>query len=344
MSPPIARLLVISTALATLGATPPARSRPTLPAEPRPTARPEDAPRPTPRPRPPSQDKAPLVQAPLALRANGAAFAHEVMSAFVLPGETMPIEILTPPGAEAYVVESKDGQLETRSPTRWTWRAPAEPGIYEIDVADPARNQKTELRVFVMVPFERVRNGRLNGYRIGQYPAPQTPAHAPPRGFIEVTPGNKDKRVTPHFRLEQFLCKQPSDYPKYVVLDDRLLLKLESILAAVNKAGHRSETLHVMSAYRTPFYNAAIENVKFSQHQWGTAADIFVDAGENEMMDDLDGDEKIDKADARVLFGIIDRMDREPDARFPGGLGAYGGTKAHGPFVHVDVRGRLARW
>lgn len=288
--------------------------------------------------------KAPLVQAPLSIRTNGEAFALPLMSAFVLPGEALPIEILTPPVGAGYTVTAKDGALEKRTGTRWRWRAPELPGVYEIEVGDPEREQKTEIKAFVLVPFANVRNGRLNGYRIGRYPASENPAHAPPRGFIEVTPENDETRVTPHFRLRQFLCKQESDYPKYVVLDDRLLLKLEAILHAVNEAGHKCETLHVMSAYRTPFYNALIDNVKFSQHQWGTAADVFIDADANDRMDELDGDERIDKDDARVLFDIVDGLDRRKDARFIGGLGAYGGTKAHGPFVHVDVRGRMARW
>ena len=33
-----------------------------------------------------------------------------------------------------------------------------------------------------------------------------------------------------------------------------------------------------------------------------------------------------------LVFGVV------------GGLGAYGSTAAHGPFVHVDTRGHRARW
>jgi hypothetical protein len=161
---------------------------------------------------------------------------------------------------------------------------------------------------------------------------------------VEVTAANDDTLLTPHFRLKQFVCKQPGGFPKYVVLDERLLLKLESVLAAVNKAGHSCPTLHVMSGYRTPYYNAVIENVKLSQHVWGRASDVFVDTDGDEMMDDLDHDGRVSKEDAKVLFDIVDALDRAPGARFPGGLGLYGGTRAHGPFVHVDVRGPLARW
>jgi hypothetical protein len=241
-------------------------------------------------------------------------------------------------------VEAKTGVLEPRGKVRWIWRAPEAPGPHDIVVHDPARDQKLELRAFVMVPFRNVRNGRLNGYHIGAYPPPRTEAFAAPRGFVEVTKSNEDTHLTPHFRLKQFVCKQPSDYPKYVALEERLLLKLESVLAAVNKAGYHCDTLHVMSGYRTPFYNALIDNVAYSQHQWGSAADVFIDKDENERMDDLNRDGLVSKDDARVLFDLVDRLDRAPDARFVGGLGLYSGTRAHGPFVHIDVRGRTARW
>ena len=60
-------------------------------------------------------------------------------------------------------------------------------------------------------------------------------------------------------------------------LRPRLLLKLEMMLEKVNAAGYRCDTFQVMSGYRTPHYNMAIGNVKYSRHVWGGAADIFVD-------------------------------------------------------------------
>ena len=72
-----------------------------------------------------------------------------------------------------------------------------------------------------MVPATRVKNGFLNGYRIGTYPAtplkgnPMLPARR--RGFIEVTKENQDTKVSPHFTLKQFLCKEDTTraFPKY---------------------------------------------------------------------------------------------------------------------------------
>lgn len=43
---------------------------------------------------------------------------------------------------------------------------------------------------------------------------------------------------SPHFRLEQFLCKQTDDMPQFALVRTRLLQALEHILAAINDRGH----------------------------------------------------------------------------------------------------------
>ena len=168
----------------------------------------------------------------------------------------------------------------------------------------------------------------------------------PPPGFVEVTPDNEDTLVSPHFKLKQFLCNQNGGYHKYLVLKEKLLLKLELILEKVNAKGYRCNTFHVMSGYRTPYYNEAIGNVKHSRHIYGGAADIFIDENpQDNMMDDLNRDGNIDYRDAAVIYRIIDELyGKEFYDPFLGGLARYKKTGNHGPFVHVDVRGRRARW
>jgi hypothetical protein len=205
------------------------------------------------------------------------------------------------------------------------------------------------LNVFVMEPYGNMRGEYLNGYRIGKYPSvplKQLPIYRRPAGFIELTEGNESILVGPHFRLGQFACKEDGGYPKYLVLRERLILKLELILEKINEAGYHCDTFHVMSGYRTPYYNRSIGNVKYSRHLWGGAADIFIDASpEDCMMDDLNHDGKIDYRDADVIYDIIDSIDGKPwYAKFLGGLARYKKTSSHGPFVHVDVRGNRVRW
>ncbi len=101
-----------------------------------------------------------------------------------------------------------------------------------------------------------------------------------------------------------------------------------------------------MSGYRTPYYNNAIGNVKYSRHIYGGAVDIFIDENpKDDMMDDLNQDGKIDYRDAAVIYRIIDELyGKKFYDPFLGGLARYKKTNNHGPFVHVDVRGRRARW
>ena len=76
---------------------------------------------------------------------------------------------------------------------------------------------------------------------------------------------------------------------------------------------------------------------------YGDAADVIVDVNGDGVMDDLDGDGKITIRDARVLYAVAEGVEvQHPD--LAGGLSAYPGNSAHGPFVHIDARGVRARW
>lgn len=257
---------------------------------------------------------------------------HGRLSTFtVLPGETVTLD-----GA----ARSSAGRLVPLGDGRFEWTAPSVPGFYPIQVMDPNQRDSVTLQVFVMVPYAQLRGEYVNGYRIGRYPARPIRGlaiYAPPVGFVEVTAANQDVLVSPHFRLKQFLCKQAGGYPKYVVLDEGLLRKLEYLLATANAAGYQASTFHVMSGYRTPAYNLSLGNVPYSRHTWGAAADIFIDEDRDGRMDDLNRDGISDVRDAEVLYRLF-------DSGMEGGMGKYKPTRAHGPFVHVDIRDRRARW
>jgi uncharacterized protein YcbK (DUF882 family) len=60
-------------------------------------------------------------------------------------------------------------------------------------------------------------------------------------------------------------------------------------------------------------------------------------------MSDLNRDGRIDTRDARVLAQAAERVE-QAHPELVGGVGIYQATAAHGPFVHIDVRGTRARW
>jgi hypothetical protein len=71
-------------------------------------------------------------------------------------------------------------------------------------------------------------------------------------GFIEVTKENRVTPVSEHFKLGDFLTKDQYDvWPKYLVLEPRLLDKLELVIQELQKQGLDVRHVQVMSGFRT---------------------------------------------------------------------------------------------
>lgn len=247
------------------------------------------------------------------LTARGLAVPYRPFAVFVQPGEVVPLR-------------SSAGTT--------TWTAPPTPG--------PVPLGSTGLTAVVREPFNNASDTVANGYTIGRYsPARNaTDPSAPPAGLVRVTRETADMPVSPSFRLGDFLChQQPDRWPKYVLLDERLLIKLERLNAAAKARGFGP--IRVMSGYRTPWYNRSIGNeTTYSHHLFGRAADVYIDGNNDGTMDDLDGDGQITEADAQRLEALVLAL----DGATPGGTGLYAPAAHRGPFVHVDVGGRASRW
>ncbi|HUP44503.1 MAG TPA: hypothetical protein VM779_03220 [Thermoanaerobaculia bacterium] len=228
------------------------------------------------------------------------------------------------------------------------------PGMYKIaETFNQANRAREQFNLFTLVPRAEKRGGRIGPYYLGSWPfeqggQPNTPAYAPPAGFIEVTRENQDTYVSEHFQLKNFLTRdQPDVWPKYLLLNPKTIDKLELMIQDLKERGIVIEHVSVMSGFRTPRYNHSGGNTagraNLSRHMYGDAADVFVDNDRDGWMDDLNGDGRVDTRDADVMAQAAERVER----RFPalvGGIGVYQACCGHGPFVHVDVRGVRARW
>lgn len=203
-----------------------------------------------------------------------------------------------------------------------------------------------------VVPLSERQNGRIGSYRIGRWPTEGRTnvkvRYEPPSGFIEVTPANQDTYVSEHFRLRDFLTHdQKNVWPKYLVLEPRLIEKLELIVEELKAMGHPVTNVTVMSGFRTPQYNSGGGETKgradLSRHMYGDAADIFVDNDRNGMIDDLNRNGRADIGDSQVIRDAADRVERR-NPELIGGVGVYRAASGHGPFTHIDTRGYRARW
>jgi uncharacterized protein YcbK (DUF882 family) len=207
--------------------------------------------------------------------------------------------------------------------------------------------------LITMRSFRDKIGGSVGDYRVGFWPEEKgrlikTEAYENPEGFIEVTPANQDTRVSEHFRLRDFLTHNQNDvWPKYIVLQEPLLDKLELVISDLQDHGIPAKNVEVLSGFRTPDYNLGLGDEsgrsRDSRHQFGDAADIVIDSNGDGRMDDLNHDGRVDFRDARVVLAAVERV----EAKYPdlvGGVGLYHSNGAHGPFAHIDVRGNRARW
>jgi hypothetical protein len=273
------------------------------------------------------------------------------------------------PGAHRDSVEVADDSLRGRSgklfmrlltPDRAPAIAPAfahwfggdalqRPGVYR--VADSVLSRP--FAVITLHPFNAKRADRIGSYRLGFWPAERrrslkSQAYENPTGFIEVSYDDASTPVSEHFRLGDFLTHdQASIWPKYLVLREDLVDKLELVIGELERSGIAVRTMKVMSGFRTPQYNAkggrSTGRAEMSRHMYGDAADVFVDNDGDGRMDDLNRDGRVDSRDARLIVAAAEKVERR-HSDLIGGAGVYKATKAHGPFAHIDVRGRLARW
>jgi uncharacterized protein YcbK (DUF882 family) len=199
-------------------------------------------------------------------------------------------------------------------------------------------------------PWREKRGAYVGPYRMGWWPGERAIVAANyenPVGFIEVTPENESTQLSAHFKLRDFLTHdQDRVWPKYVVLREALLDKLELVLATVEAQGVASRNVRVLSGFRAPYYNAGLVGegaARASRHQFGDASDIIIDNDRDGRMDDLNADGRVDFRDTEVILRAVERVERTyPE--LVGGLGLYAGMGPSGPFAHIDVRGSRARW
>jgi hypothetical protein len=195
----------------------------------------------------------------------------------------------------------------------------------------------------VLVPFEKKIGGSVNGYRIGTYLAEklassQTP---PPEGFLEIRPGDVDIAISKHLKVSDFLNHDSQEtWPRYAAVSPRLLDKIELVIGELAR-WHGGTTddvrlqLDVKSGFRAPDHNRQVRRAaRDSQHQYGDAADVAIDAN---------GDGRYSAQDSRMVGLAVEIVElKHPD--LVGGLGIYTSGHTRTTYVHIDARGKRARW
>ena len=116
-----------------------------------------------------------------------------------------------------------------------------------------------------------------------------------------------NKALSSNFKVKEFACTDGSD-PIFIAP------KLVTILQKIRD--HFGKPVTINSAYRTAAKNKAVGGATYSQHLYGTAADIVVKG-----------------VDPKTVAAYAEKL--LPNT---GGIGIYS------TFVHVDVRATKSRW
>jgi len=274
------------------------------------------------------------------------AFGHSgaVRVKITLPNEpvTLPIEF----GGSTDMMQAQwiafDGKADGPGfawPATGALRAPSRPGSFWLVLSRGGVSDTVgDLALLVEHPMPNARATGINGYHMGRWP--RAADALVPRGFVEVTERTSDFPLSPHLRMSDFIVHDGQRaFPKYLHVREALLDKIELTVNEIAQMRSRSPgdvRLNVVSGFRSPSHNGGLSGAaQDSRHMYGDAADIGIDAN---------NDGRLTEIDARLVAAAAEVVERKhPD--LVGGIGLYINTDGGGwPYVHLDVRGRRARW
>ncbi len=125
------------------------------------------------------------------------------------------------------------------------------------------------------------------------------------KAYSKAKDGNK--KLSANFKVREFACTDGSDP---IFIDSDLVKVLQKI------RNHFGKSVTITSAYRTPTKNKAVGGTTYSQHQYGTAADI-----------------KVKGVTPKKVAQYAEKL-----------LPNRGGIGIYSTFTHIDVRQTKARW
>lgn len=272
----------------------------------------------------------------------------ELRMRFAMPGDVVrfPLAIQGDPATLAYAWEPVSAGVATeasRPLAGGALVAPAAPGFYRLVIArGGTRQQVPDVALAVLVPFAVKSGVTLDGYRLGIYGAERAgSASATPEGFVKVDPSAAELPLSKHFRVGDFLSHDGQrQWPRFAAVQPRLIDKLELVIADVaTSRGIDPDSVvvrvNVNAGFRSPSYNRTVQRAaKDSRHQYGDAADVAIDAN-------FDG--RFSREDSRLVAAAVERVElAHPE--LVGGLGLYLSSRYSSGYVHIDARGRRARW
>lgn len=154
--------------------------------------------------------------------------------------------------------------------------------------------------------------------------------------YYKVNHKISNQKIVGEFRIKDFMCKDKyykrSLYDRKFyqnwLINKRLLYRILELQDELEKQGNNKDGFWIRHGHRTPKYNRDVNGADLSRHVRGEAADLVIK--------DINGDGRYSNLDKQIVLELVDKK----IIGNRGGIGRYPGTKT----VHIDVRGKRARW
>ena len=197
-----------------------------------------------------------------------------------------------------------------------------------------------------------------NSYLIGKYPPIPSNGktnyfkekYAPPKYFFIWNSLLEESPISKTMKYKDLVIQPDAEKPglprppratQIFTLSYETILNFEKIIEK-SRLKTPFNKVTILSYYRTPEYNHSIGGSTFSRHIYGDGIDWYIDEKpENEEMDDLNKDGKMNPEDALSFVQSITTLVTNHEIE-PCGTGVYFTKK--GASLHYDSRGHLARW
>lgn len=279
---------------------------------------------------------------------------------------------------EKVKVNFTDGQLISISNRKIVFKTPEKSGTHKINFEvtreqsfgqndSSSANKKTsseKISLYLIVGYSAhdIDKGVINGYPIGIYPDENAASakaiisdhrenYTPPSYFYNITPENENLFVSEHFRLIDFTMKSERGKNRYISLKNDFINRLEDLQTRVTQSNLPSSKIKIIRSFISPnelriLKKKGVKLSEYTRFQYGDAAAVIIDDNNDNIMDDLNGDGRIDAEDVKIIEELVRDIERE--TRIYGGLGIMekfdDPDSPDTPYLLFDMRGFSSRW
>lgn len=144
------------------------------------------------------------------------------------------------------------------------------------------------------------------------------------------------RKVVGHVRVKDLMTRDKyyrrsflfSSDTLYWGIDKRILYKVLALQDALEKQGYDRDAFWIRYGHRHPQYNLKVGGASRSRHLQGDAVDLVIK--------DINQDGRYTKKDKDIVLDLCEKQIIGKQ----GGIGRYPWSRT----VHIDVRGKRARW